>query len=663
MKYVLVLEKDLKLQQDILNVLDKIDPKLQVRFFSDLAGFASWTALMTKEGPLALSNAGSTRKRANAVEGEPDRAAANADDQLVLVISSDEIMGSKNIQLIRKFQIMCMQKNVCSREDPTAFVLTAFDSPDFDIKSAEDRVINNLVFKPFDELILRQMLIFAISGRHPPSEYAIHNMKTATHIEMIKDVEIEAYSELGFVTRSQRDILPGMVAKYYGQMFKHGNQNGVFARSYKSEPHPEFKGDFQVSFSYFGLKQEQLTELRKNVVKLAKQPHAYDWNRAGISTDCNIVMIDEDESTGKGFSESLVKNFAGLHVFKMKSYGEFLFAIDPSYRIKNIKKTAGLPQATGFKIIFDAAHKVKATEPDLTEKDTVFGMNKAKLLQVLLKDYLPEEQVQNFLSFLEGKVPPTRDLIFNFRAAETEFFVRADAHNSTFGADGKKITEIVFSELSEIERNDWINNHSFLPPVVHAVFASSSFVEEDLTRWQECLVKLKERVKDPNLKEQFIPRLFVLAKSKYADNDFRRLGTVFSDIIHKPVDRNSIIKKINFYYPYLPIQEKIEPLTVAKQDVIQVGNPVPVEEISEAGVVMNYYRPISIGSFRKFRLDLQGNPEQPILHSTCNFCEEVDGDEKTYKHQFVFFGIRDLELKKVRMWTRDAYILTKGGKT
>ena len=40
----------------------------------------------------------------------------------------------------------------------------------------------------------------------------------------------------------------------------------------------------------------------------------------------------------------------------------------------------------------------------------------------------------------------------------------------------------------------------------------------------------------------------------------------------------------------------------SKKEKFEVGNPVQVTEISEAGLVMNYYRAITIGSFRRFIL-------------------------------------------------------------
>jgi hypothetical protein len=90
-------------------------------------------------------------------------------------------------------------------------------------------------------------------------------------------------------------------------------------------------------------------------------------------------------------------------------------------------------------------------------------------------------------------------------------------------------------------------------------------------------------------------------------------------------------------------------------------NPVTVNEISEAGFVMQYYRSVAVGSFREIILWQPYEIGAPELLATCNYCEENPAQKGSYNCHFVFFGISDHLLKRIRVWIRDNYILSKEG--
>ncbi|RYZ78576.1 MAG: hypothetical protein EOP06_28790, partial [Proteobacteria bacterium] len=203
MKYIYILENDIKFRDEMIEAIQKIDPQLGVRWFEHLDQFAKWIRLAMNEGATAIPKGGQTLPQLL------EASSAGAAHQLLLVISSEEFLGAKHMSLLRKTREMFIRKGLCPASDPTSLVLTSFESPTFDIKLVEDRIINNVIFKPFDKLILQQHLIFAIGGRHPPSQYSVHNMKTTATIEMLKEVDIECLSDVGFISISNRPITVG----------------------------------------------------------------------------------------------------------------------------------------------------------------------------------------------------------------------------------------------------------------------------------------------------------------------------------------------------------------------------------------------------------------------------------------------------------------------
>ncbi|MBO9667609.1 MAG: hypothetical protein J7501_12445, partial [Bdellovibrio sp.] len=193
MKFILILEDDERIKQDLFETLRSVDPKLHIRFFQDLAAFHEFLKVALTEGPNALAKAG-TRHPLDTME---DITPSNT-HELRLVIAKNEFLGVQNMGLIRRARDFFVRKKMCSDREPTALILTAFDSPDFDIKLAEERIINNVIFKPFDKLILKQHLEYALTGHHPVTETAVASIKISSTIEMLKEVEISSLSEIGF---------------------------------------------------------------------------------------------------------------------------------------------------------------------------------------------------------------------------------------------------------------------------------------------------------------------------------------------------------------------------------------------------------------------------------------------------------------------------------
>lgn len=329
MKYVYILENESKFLNEIIEAIHKINPQLMIRYFDSLNEFSAWIKTVMIEGPAALPKGG------KAPANQPE--ANGTDHQLLLVISKDEFLGAKHLNLLRKTQELFIKKNLCTKEDPTSLVLTSFDSPDFDIKLAEDRIINNVLFKPFDKLILQQHLTFAIGGRHPASQYSVHNMKTSATIEMLKDVEIEAISDVGFISLSNRPIAPGSVAKYYHSAFLSLQHRSILAQCLTCEPHPQLKDQYRCAFTYFAADNFQISNIRKNVRQKDLAPFHYDWRRPGPVAPVEMALITSDDPLIQSFTENLGKSFknAVIHVFS--NLQDFLYTINPEQAVKDKK--------------------------------------------------------------------------------------------------------------------------------------------------------------------------------------------------------------------------------------------------------------------------------------------------------------------------------------
>lgn len=356
MKYIYILENEKKFRDEMIEAIHKIDSQLMVRYFESLEEFAKWIKILMSDGMAALPKGGIAP-----VGQEEDT--TSGPHQLLLVISKNEFLGAKHMALLHKTRDLFIKQGVCTKEDPTSLVITSFDSHDFDIKLVEDRIINNVLFKPFDKLILQQHLTFAIGGRHPPSQYSIHNMKTTTIIEMLKEVEIEAISDIGFISISNRPLKPGAVAKYYSPVFNSLKQRSMIALCLSSEPHPTRPDHYRCAFTYLAADSFQITNIRKEVRKKDLQDYTFDWRRQKppAAPVIDVALITKEESLATSFREVTEKSFGNVKVHVFGHLQELLYAVDPELAKKDKKEN-----------IYDKPHTIPPTFHAIFGEETLF---------------------------------------------------------------------------------------------------------------------------------------------------------------------------------------------------------------------------------------------------------------------------------------------------
>lgn len=654
MKFVYVLEDDPKFQKEIVDAIAITDPKIQVRLFPKLENFAAWMKLMMTTGPSAISKGGEVPSFS---PQEP--LAENEAHQLVLIVSKIEFLGVEQLGLLRKTRDLFIQRQICTKEDPTAFVLTAFDDPNFKITQLEDRILNNVIFKPFDRLILAQDLTFAIDGRHPPSKNTIANQKTTAIVEMLKDVELEAISNVGIITKSYRSIPVGAVSKYYGKTFQSDRQRSLFAICQSCETHPDEPTAFRASFTYFAADQTQISNFRKKIHSKDSKKFNFDWSKLPCSqsvSEPHILLMDEEEHNPSGVQGYIQKSFKNVNLSFMESVGSLLSDIDPMSALQqkdpNLKTLGGAASVT---LHFDSSgNTFLGFEADKKDIFTFMGV-------------AFEELKKKSAWFQHAVVMPHRDRYRKYLSSgqlnHTDDYLTLNVGDNSFMVSVKAVSKeggkfhITLAEPSKDEQISWMQKDSRIQKPVHLIIASHRFFGEGAAeRWKFIKEALKKKF---NVE----PIILMTSKKDFTDAEERNFGGTVHDIFFKPLDRLYLGQKLKVLFPLIveASGEKIEPTTVAVDEIIKAVNPVTVSELSEAGFVMQYYRPITVGSFREIILWQPYEIGAPEFLATCNYCEENQGQKGTFNCHFVFFGISDHLLKRIRVWIRDNYVLSKEG--
>jgi hypothetical protein len=636
MKYVVLIEDDAKFRSEIVEALTTFDPQLRIKEFPHLDEYAEWIKQLITKGKSLFE------------DKEPE---------VRLVISKVEFLGKEHLGLLRKTRDLFIAKGLCSKEDPTGFVLTTFDKSEFNIVDLEDRILNNVIYKPFDRLILSQHLIYAMDGRHPPSKYTVHNQKTSATIEMLKDVPLESLSEVGFVTRNDRPINVGSLAKYYGSLFASDRQRSVFAKAIRCEPHPEYPEEFRCSFSFFGADSNQLNAIRK----LAKNPSAEVTNVLASQTPTphrilNIAVIDADNSQSDNLKSSFLRTFEQINIKTYSNPGEFLTEQLPEEFLKNVQLKRFVNTTDVFDMVVDATGNKLVGFDNVNEKEfTVLGkMPKDILFQsgFLMKGFL-EVDKKKLKDLIAGTFEiSAENHIFKFHHMNEVYFLELkSAERKRLDKFGGLVFVLRWQELTKEQTIAHLVHEKKTSGAVDAILTHADMLG---TQW-DGLLQFFAKINT----ESAAPKVFIYNSKTMTDTNKRHLGPWIEDVFLAPFDRSYLLKRFLLSFPLLKTLEEVHIPSIRFKEQIKVANPIEVTELSEAGLVLKYHRPLPLGSFREFVLWREHEVGTPEIIATCNFVEPDEADKTKQKCHFVFFGMTDAFLKHIRVWIRDNYVHSK----
>ncbi len=628
--FAFVLEDEEKFQTQIFQALRKINPKVKIRFFSTLEDFSAWIGLFIKQGGAAVENAGFRLSEDTQIE------TVSETKSIRLLVCKSESLGSRSTSLIGKTIELFERRRLCTQDERTSAVMTAFDHEHFNLKPMEATFINNVIFKPFDQLILEEHLRFALVGRKKPNDENFKSNKLEAQVEMVKDIPCEGFSDLGFVTISDREVPAGSVSKFYSEEFASDSIKSVMARCVKSVPRT---GKDQTGFlcwmEYFALESGQIKKFRKDL--LNEFPSSYMDARINEFRK-NILVLDSLGETE--LAPSLKRYFPMCNVHYYPSWERFIFDSAPESSGMLVEKDIPIPH--GFKIVLDATGHYILDQAPQSETEMVFGELFKDLKKKDFQQLLSADAKKEWTDVFHAKqVTLGHEPLLMVNNAGKIFIVKLIEFKKSISATNSPTIELLFSELTMAEKAAYLKSKSSLPSNFDLIIASVDFMN-----------RVVEGNPYPNAK-----RILTVSK-QVGDKDKKYWAPLVYDIMEMPADKNFLVKRI-----YFSFMEKftwtVNHFSKSKAE-IQSAQQIQIDEISEAGLVFKYHRALEIGSFRRFYLWTPNEVELRDYLASCNYVEEVkEAKGVTYNHHFVFFAMKDFYLKNIRLWVREAYILSK----
>lgn len=196
-----------------------------------------------------------------------------------------------------------------------SIILTSYENTFTVAKYIRPLDIYNFIFKPFDSLILKESFNLALKIKKKASPLEMKSQSATAFIALLKEVELQTISELGFVTLSDSQIETGSISKYFSTMFIYGKKQSAWAQCLVSIPHPQKPGAFINKFQFFGAEQPLLSTLRKYIAA-HKSDNASSalWNlNAPKSTiPLKLAIIGADNEDNKNLANDIQNRYNNL---------------------------------------------------------------------------------------------------------------------------------------------------------------------------------------------------------------------------------------------------------------------------------------------------------------------------------------------------------------
>ncbi len=290
--------------------------------------------------------------------------------------------------------------------------VTTYEGKGTSLSFLKQLEVFNIIFKPFDPLILKETINLSLQAGKLATPVEIKSQKSSAFIAVLKEVELESISELGFLTVSDALVPVMSLTKYFSPLFVVGRKQSVWAQCLASLPHPSKPNYFINKFQFYYVKKDFLNQIRKyvngqkpqetssaiwNLEVVSKTPRmkialvaapspdadAYKKDLQSHFTNLEIDFLDYSviESWEKQYDHDWVINASDLQHDQIKSYfkGSAKYLWMPSAEVKEdlLKDLAAL-YVDIFTLPHDRSYfykKLKNHIPELTPKEAPYLLN------------------------------------------------------------------------------------------------------------------------------------------------------------------------------------------------------------------------------------------------------------------------------------------------
>jgi len=181
------------------------------------------------------------------------------------------------------------------------FLFTGYDDPALSFKHVRTLGAYNFLFKPYDPLILKESLNIATQIGKRVQSVEMKPQEASAFVGLLKEVDLQSISELGFVTLSEGELPRDTISKYFSPIFLLDKKQSIWAQCLVSLPHPQKPGTYINKFQFIAADLNFLNHIRRFVQnhKQAETSSAL-WNFQPPQTvspvKVAIVALDNEDT-------------------------------------------------------------------------------------------------------------------------------------------------------------------------------------------------------------------------------------------------------------------------------------------------------------------------------------------------------------------------------
>lgn len=571
--------------------------------------------------------------------------------------------------------------------------------------------VDDLILQPLDRTLFLQKIEYLVSEKPDVRPSFLYRQKTEIMIEIGKDAQIDEISEFAVALRNPGPLSAGVFASIHSSIFGMKDEGRVIGRVYQSCRHPTLKNSYLVRFAFFGITPAQILNVRKYIRSLQGDKHRHfgvEDNQKSASPEVpeeqkrRIAVVDMDPFSFEALKSALEANLVGVRVVHFPSYGRFL---NQYVRRANAQEESSAARSTGPPAQVSSSPEPENTTgsstppaPETESVDPAFpgGQKMTAILdgenfellrfdphprrsQIILgapfsewlerKDKFSRsihdedrEEIAEFFSYL--KAGTKGRYIFRLHDANQKIvYVQAEGSLEKSGEDDGRT--LIRLDLIEVEVEKWLETHSGLTGHLEAsalrfdaVFVDAATIQIEP---QDFIERQKEWMLKSNVysSDEETPPIFITADSSSRVNvdSFKLKG--IGDFVFKPYDRKFVAEKVAALSSTLKLSKPpegtgFEPCRIR----IKVAKDAVMVELSEYGLSIQLPYSFQDKVFMRFFSPLFGEHADGILARSA-YCKKPEGKDQPYRCDFVFFGVTDELLKRIRKWIREDYVSHK----
>lgn len=666
MPNVVAIIKDDRVRRQTEQFLQQLEMD-DLRFYT-FKTHQEFTALYFKN----LVNPGS----AGSAEKLPELEDMKVFSEVNIVIFALDSIGEKSGPWIDKLKTNFKKFKHWPANQPTRLVMLKYEDDGISKLDVLHPLLDDLIYLPLDRLVFMQKMEILLNLPNRVKPRYLFNQEVKQDIEISKITKLDRLSDVGLAMRNPVPLKKGLTGHFYVTLTGEKNRLEVRGKVFRSEPHPEYPGQYLVYFNYFGLSKNDLTMIRRSLARapryqsLFNDDHSLFRYRPGDlflkpndSRSYGVAVIDPDSNLTANLASQLGKDMDRLKATGENSYTYFLQKyFEPTGTINedppDVTSPSDFYKSPLTLNISTRDMKCLSLDPGPEAGDLILGHAAMDIFAnpdrwlTLFKEKGSRQVLEEGIKFAETGTASEKLIILEDRDG------RRRAVNFRFkkGAADHLITaEIVPASLGDIAGKMKGQERT---KELDVIIINSGFVPDDPQGW---ILGLRTRAVHVGLVQDPSTLKFILI-SDFEEN-VNEAWLNCPDILGmfaKPIDNRGLLFLLSEALANKNTVYHFENLGWAQPNVpLHVSKKVELHALSEFGVTLKAAQKLMPGTMIYLRKSIYDNAPNQCLAARVYACEDIPGEKGNFYIYATYFGINDAFLKFARTWIREHYAQQK----